>query len=55
MQRAEDLGQPLQVAVEGRRGVLGADGGAKAGKYGKYGEEALGHSAVHGMASVIAL
>jgi hypothetical protein len=34
MQRAEDLGEPLQVAVERRGGVLGAGGGAKAGKYG---------------------
>src|SRR6185437_469658 len=35
MQRAEDLGEPLQVAVERRGGVLSAGRAAKAGKYGE--------------------
>ena len=32
MQRAEDFGQPLQVAVERRGGILGPRGQAKAGR-----------------------
>jgi hypothetical protein len=43
MQRAEDLGEPLQVAVKGRGGVLGAGGRAKAENSNQNGEKSLRH------------
>src|SRR5581483_630914 len=43
MQRAEDLGQSLQVAVERRGGVLGARGQAEAANNDQDSEEALQH------------
>src|SRR5581483_8272827 len=43
MQRAEDFGEPLQVAVERRRGVFGPRGAGEAGGQAKDREKACRH------------